>query len=55
MHSRGQVQKRRGPDGSRSLWGAEGSFAGLTANVPEAVIKMLKQNRKKYNHRVVEL
>ena len=22
--------------GSRSLWGAEGSFAGLTANVPEA-------------------
>ena len=24
---------------SRSLWGAEGSFAGLTANVPEAVEK----------------
>lgn len=23
-----------------SVWGAEGSFAGLTANVPEAVIIM---------------
>jgi len=23
--------------------------------VPEAVIKMEKQNRKKYNHRVIEL
>ena len=29
--------KRDGrPMGSRSLWGAKGSFAGLTANVPEA-------------------
>lgn len=27
------------PNGSRSLWGAEGSIAGMSANVPEAVIK----------------
>ena len=29
-----------------SLCGAAGSFAGLTANVPEAVIIIEKQNRK---------
>ena len=40
MSRAGRAEWAHALAGDLSVCGAEGSFAGLTANVPEAVIKM---------------
>lgn len=34
------------PAGGLSVWGAEGSFAGLTANMPEAEVVISSRSSK---------